>query len=91
MHSTALSDEDIEGMKLDEIYIVLEIRDKAKEKYWTYNDDGTLSGTTDSWFIKIAAYYVDPWTRKPKMADVLCPFAIGFDIKINTSRNVKNN
>jgi proteasome lid subunit RPN8/RPN11 len=80
-HSTDLSADDIDGMKPGQIYIVLEIKDKAKDKYWSYNDDGTLSGTTDSWFIKIAAYYIDPKTLKPKMADVLCPFAIGFDIK----------
>ena len=79
--STALSEEDLFGMVEGHVYIVMEIRDKAKDKYWSYNEDGTLSGTTDSWFIKIAAYYIDPETGKHRMADVLCPFAIGFNIK----------
>jgi proteasome lid subunit RPN8/RPN11 len=85
-HGTVLSQKDIEGMREGHVYIVLEIKDKGKEKYWSYNEDGTLSGTTDNWFIKIAAHYIDPETKKPRMADVLCPFAIGFDIKPKVSR-----
>ncbi|MDI6739325.1 MAG: Mov34/MPN/PAD-1 family protein [Candidatus Edwardsbacteria bacterium] len=80
-HEVTLSDEDISTMEQGRVYITIEIKDKAKDKYWSYNEDGTISGTTNSWFIKIAAFSLDPETKKPKMADVLCPFAIGFDIK----------
>jgi proteasome lid subunit RPN8/RPN11 len=80
-HEINLSQEDIDSMRPDSVYIVAEIRDKAKEKYWSYNEDGTISGTTDNWFIKIGAFHLDPDTGKPRMADVLCPFAIGFSIK----------
>ncbi len=83
-HNTALSEDDLYGMRPDHVYVVIEIKDKAKDKYWSYNEDGTLSGTTDNWFIKIAAYYIDPETNKHRMADVLCPFAIGFNIKPRT-------
>jgi proteasome lid subunit RPN8/RPN11 len=83
-HEIALSEEDITSMKPDKVYIVVEIRDKAKDKYWSYNEDGSLSGTTDNWFIKLAAHTLDPETGKPRIADVLCPFAIGFDIKSKT-------
>ncbi|MDQ7798650.1 MAG: Mov34/MPN/PAD-1 family protein [Candidatus Edwardsbacteria bacterium] len=83
-HNTALSEDDLYGMSPGHVYIVMEIKDKAKDKYWSYNEDGTLSGTTDNWFIKIAAYYIDPDSYKHRMADVLCPFAIGFNIKPRT-------
>ncbi|MEW6686662.1 MAG: Mov34/MPN/PAD-1 family protein [Candidatus Edwardsbacteria bacterium] len=76
-----LSEDDVASMSLKEIYILIEIRDKAKDKWWSYNEDGTISGTTDSWFIKLVAYYIDPETERPKIADLVCPFAIGFDIK----------
>jgi len=76
-----LSSEDIEGMVESEVYIVIDIKEKNKDKWWGYNDDGTLSGTTDNYFLKIAAYYLNNSTGKPKSADIICPFAIGFDIK----------
>ena len=80
-HEVALSPEDTASMVKGRVYITVEIKDKAKDKYWSYNEDGTISGTTDNWFIKIAAFSLDPKTKKPRMADVLCPFAIGFNIK----------
>jgi proteasome lid subunit RPN8/RPN11 len=80
-HEIAQSSEDVASMARGRVYVTVEIRDKAKDKYWSYNEDGTISGTTDAWFIKIAAYALDPKTRKPRLADVLCPFAIGFNIK----------
>lgn len=75
-----LSDEDIDDMRKGEISIIVEIRDKAKDQFWRYNEDGTLAGSTENFFLKIAAFYLDN-DRKPKQADILCPFAIGFDIK----------
>jgi proteasome lid subunit RPN8/RPN11 len=83
-HEIDLSPEDTASMVRGRIYITVEIKDKAKDKYWSYNEDGTLSGTTGNWFIKIAAHGIDPKTKKPRMADVLCPFAIGFNIKDRT-------
>ena len=80
-HEVEPSAEDAESMQEGMVYITVEIKDKAKDKYWSYNEDGTISGTTDNWFIKLAAFFLDPETKKTRLADVLCPFAIGFNIK----------
>jgi len=75
-----LSKEDVETMRPRDLAIIVEIRDRAKEQFWRYNEDGTLSGSTDEHFLKIAAFTRD---RKGKTSpvEILCPFAIGFDIK----------
>lgn len=90
-----LSPEDVVGMRPGEVDIVVEIKDRVRQKLWGYNHDGTLSGTTDSYFIKIAAYCLNGEAGagsqsesqsatprcQPARADILCPFAIGFNIK----------
>lgn len=75
-----LSKEDVESMRPGDLSIVVEIRDRAKEQYWRYNEDGTLSGSTDDHYLKVAAFTKD---RRGKVSpvEILCPFAIGFDIK----------
>jgi hypothetical protein len=76
----SLSKDDVETMRPGDLAIIVEIRDRAKEQYWRYNEDGTLSGSTDDHFLKVAAFTRD---RKGKVSpvEILCPFAIGFDIK----------
>ena len=69
------------------IYIIIEVNDKRKSVPWNYNDDGTLSGTTDDYYFKIVAHYLSP-QNKVKRANIFCPYAIGFGAKI--SRNGEN-
>jgi proteasome lid subunit RPN8/RPN11 len=75
-----LSREDVESMRPGDLSIVVEIRDRAKEQYWRYNEDGTLSGSTDEHYLKVAAFTKDR-RGKASPVEILCPFAIGFDIK----------
>ncbi len=86
-HPNALptvSKEDVETMRPGDLAIIVEIRDRAKDQFWRYNEDGTLSGSTDEHFLKVAAFTKD---RRGKVSpvEILCPFAIGFDIKGKTS------
>lgn len=80
-----LSDHDIHEMVQDTLYIILEVNDKRKAVPWNYNDDGTLSGTTDDYYFKIAGYFLDEH-EKPKRANIFCPYAIGFDAKARPIR-----
>jgi len=82
-HPNALptvSKEDVETMRPGDLAIIVEIRDRAKEQYWRYNEDGTLSGSTDEQFLKVAAFTKD-LKGKVSPVEIICPFAIGFDIK----------
>jgi proteasome lid subunit RPN8/RPN11 len=93
--TAAMSREDLTAIRAGEVNIVVEIRDRARAKLWGYNRDGTLSGTTDSYFIRVAAYYLEGEAspsgdgpdagpvrgQRVRRADILCPFAIGFNIK----------
>ncbi len=86
-HPNALptvSKEDVETMRPGDLAIIVEIRDRAKDQFWRYNEDGTLSGSTDEHFLKVAAFTKD---RRGKVSpvEILCPFAIGFDIKGKTT------
>lgn len=75
------SDQDVEEMEPKTIYVIIEVNDKRKSVPWNYNDDGTLSGTTDDYYFKVVAYYLSP-KNKVKRANIFCPYAIGFDAKI---------
>lgn len=75
-----LSREDVDSMRPGDLAIIVEIRDRAREQFWRYNEDGTLSGSTDEYFLKVAAFTRDR-KGKTKAVEIVCPFAIGFDIK----------
>lgn len=81
-HPTALvtpSIEDKEHMSYSEIYMIVGCSRKTREVPWHYNKDGSLSGTTSNFFIKICAYYpIDVEKKIIRYAPVMCPFAIGF-------------
>lgn len=74
------SDQDILEMEPNTIYVIIEVNDKRKAVPWNYNDDGTLSGTTDEYYFKLVAYFLDALSRV-KRANIFCPYAIGFDAK----------
>ena len=66
------------------LYIIIEVNDKRKSVPWNYNDDGTISGTTDEYYFKIVAYYLYRQQRA-KRANIFCPYAIGFDAKARST------
>ncbi len=73
------SPEDKEQMSSSEVYIIVGASRKVREVPWSYNKDGTLSGTTSDFMIKICAYYpVDIEKKTIRYAPVFCPFAIGY-------------
>ncbi len=74
------SAQDVLQMEPKTVYIIIEVNNKRKSVPWNYNDDGTLSGTTDDYYFKIVAYYLSP-LDKVKRANIFCPYAIGFDVK----------
>jgi len=76
------SEWDLASMEADNIYLILLVRKRAKEQRWNYNEDGTISGTLDDYFIKIAGWYLeegeDSQNHKPRIARLRCPFALDF-------------
>jgi proteasome lid subunit RPN8/RPN11 len=76
------SEWDLASMEADNIYLILLVRKRAKEQRWSYNEDGTISGTLDDYFIKIAGWYLDEgnngYVHKPRTARLRCPFALDF-------------
>ena len=73
------SDDDKEQMSPAEIYLIVGCDKKLREVPWNYNRDGTLSGTTRDFLIKIRAYYATDLDKELiRYAPVLCPFALGY-------------
>jgi len=72
------SDTDLDGMKPENVYVIVSVNDRLREVPWNYNDDGSLSGTTDEHHFRLTAYTVTA-AREPRRASILCPYAIGFD------------
>jgi proteasome lid subunit RPN8/RPN11 len=74
------SDTDREGMRPDNVYLILSINDRLREVPWNYNDDGSLSGTTDDHYFRVTAYTVTA-SGEPRHTPILCPYALGFDAR----------
>lgn len=72
------SDTDREGMQTDNVYVILSVNDRLREVPWNYNDDGSLSGTTDDHYFRLTAYTVTE-AGETRRISILCPYAIGFD------------
>ncbi len=56
----------------------MSVNDRLREVPWNYNDDGSLSGTTDEHHFRLTAYAVTA-EGEPRRMPILCPYAIGFD------------
>ncbi len=74
------SDTDLEGMAPEHIYVIVSVNDRLREVPWNYNDDGSLSGTTDEHHFRLTAYAVTE-AQEPRRVAILCPYAIGFDVR----------
>ena len=74
------SDTDLEGMTKENVYVIVSINDRLREVAWNYNDDGSLSGTTDDHYFRLTAYTMTA-AGEPRRTTILCPYAIGFDAR----------
>ncbi len=74
------SDTDLAGMQADNVYAIVSVNDRLREVPWNYNDDGSLSGTTDDHHFRLTAYTVTA-TGEPRRLPILCPYAIGFSAR----------
>jgi proteasome lid subunit RPN8/RPN11 len=74
------SDTDLEGMTAGNVYVIVSINDRLREVSWSYNDDGSLSGTTDDHYFRLTSYTMTPG-GEPRRSPILCPYAIGFDAR----------
>jgi proteasome lid subunit RPN8/RPN11 len=73
------SDEDKQQMSPTDIYLIIGCDKKCRELPWNYNRDGTLSGTTRDYLMKIRAFYAtDIEKGLIRYAPVICPFALGY-------------
>jgi proteasome lid subunit RPN8/RPN11 len=68
---------DLEGSVPDHAYIIVSVNDRLRVVPWSYNDDGSLSGTTDDHYFRLTAYTVTA-DRMPRRIPILCPYALGF-------------
>jgi hypothetical protein len=73
------SDTDLAGMTPDNVYVIVSVNDRLREVRWNYNDDASLSGTTDKHYFRLTAYSVTA-SGEPRRVPILCPYAIGFDV-----------
>ena len=73
------SEVDLEGMAPQNVYLIVSINDRLREVPFNYNDDGSLSGTTDDHYFRLTAYSVTD-SGEPRRMPILCPYAIGFDV-----------
>jgi proteasome lid subunit RPN8/RPN11 len=71
---------DLAGMEPEHVYVIVSVNDRLREVAWSYNDDGSLSGTTDDHYFRLTAYTVTD-TREPRRVPIVCPYALGFDAR----------
>ncbi|MBM4140348.1 MAG: hypothetical protein FJ242_02480 [Nitrospira sp.] len=71
------SAEDIKGMILERIYLIVAINNNEKTMPWGENRDGTISGSVSDFFFKISAHFLNG-NSSVKRAKIHCPFPPGF-------------
>lgn len=74
------SETDLAGMASGNVYAIVSVNDRLREVPWNYNDDGSLSGTTDDHYFRLAVYTVNE-AGEARRTPILCPYAIGFDAR----------
>jgi len=71
------SEEDINGMMPDHIYLIVAINNNEKTLSWGEKRDGTISGSVNEFFFKISAHFLNGGSSV-KRAKIHCPFPPGF-------------
>jgi proteasome lid subunit RPN8/RPN11 len=74
------SETDLEGMSPENLYVIVSINDKLRAVPWSYNDDQSLSGTTNEHYFRLTAYTVNS-AGESRRTPILCPYAIGFNAR----------
>jgi proteasome lid subunit RPN8/RPN11 len=74
------SETDLEGMSPENLYVIVSINDKLRAVPWSYNDDQSLSGTTNEHYFRLTAYTVTA-AGESRRTPILCPYAIGFNAR----------
>lgn len=72
------SGEDLQGMKAENIYLIIAINNREKKMDWGENRDGTVSGSVGRFFFKISAYFMNGNKKNARRARIHCPFPPGF-------------
>ncbi|MEW6584774.1 MAG: Mov34/MPN/PAD-1 family protein [Nitrospirota bacterium] len=72
------SEEDIQTMALDNIYVIIAINNNQKTLPWGENRDGTISGSVSDFFFKISAHYLNGSAPCVRKARIHCAFPPGF-------------
>ncbi|MBI4698440.1 MAG: Mov34/MPN/PAD-1 family protein [Nitrospirae bacterium] len=73
------SPEDIKGMEVENLYIIVAINDLQQSRSWRENRDGSISGSVGDFFFKISAYFYPGVNSTPKRARIYCPFPPGLN------------
>jgi proteasome lid subunit RPN8/RPN11 len=58
--------------------MIVEIHRRERAVRWRYNRDGTISGTLDDFFLKLAVWHRDEERGQARLAMLRCPFALDF-------------
>lgn len=66
------SDEDIAGMRQEQVYLIAAINNNEKTVAWGEKRDGTISGSVGDVFFKISAYFING--KFAKRAKIHCSF-----------------
>jgi proteasome lid subunit RPN8/RPN11 len=74
------SETDLEGMVAENVYVIVSVNDRLREVPWQYNDDGSLSGTTDDHYFRLTAYTMNGGGEQRRLP-ILCPYALGFNAR----------
>lgn len=85
--STCLSEEDMFGVTDREIQILIALRPKRVERRWQHNRDGSISGTTGPFHVRLRAFEsvgCDNGGVVPRVAALRCKYAVD---TANRSRN----
>jgi hypothetical protein len=62
----------------DKLKMIVEIHRRERAVRWRYNRDGTISGTLDDFFLKLAVWHLDEERGQARLATLRCPFALDF-------------
>jgi proteasome lid subunit RPN8/RPN11 len=76
--SIHLSPIDRAYMAPGKLKMIVEIHRRRRAVRWRYNRDGTISGTLDDFFMKLAAWHLDEEGGHVRLATLRCPFALDF-------------
>ncbi len=73
------SGEDIADMEPDNIYLIVAVNDKTKDKLWHHTKKGSIIGTLGKYAIELGAACILPGENKSEPVKIICPSATGLN------------